>query len=84
MPAPFVRIALLMLVLAAALAAPAAAKPYPETIPLPDGWQPEGIANRGDTFFAARAPPAASIAATCAPARAPSSCPARRAVRRPA
>jgi hypothetical protein len=25
---------------------------YPETVPLPDGWQPEGIANAGDTFFA--------------------------------
>ena len=51
MPAPSVRIALLTLVLAAAVAGPAAAKPYPETIPLPDGWQPEGIAHVGDTFF---------------------------------
>jgi len=50
-PAPSVRIALLTLVLAAALTAPAAARPYPETIPLPDGWQPEGIAHVGDTFF---------------------------------
>lgn len=25
---------------------------YPETIPLPNGWQPEGIATDGDTFFA--------------------------------
>jgi hypothetical protein len=28
---------------AALLAAPAAAAPFPATIPLPDGWQPEGI-----------------------------------------
>jgi sugar lactone lactonase YvrE len=37
-----------------AIAAPvAAAKPYPETIPLPDGWQPEGIATGfGNDFFA--------------------------------
>jgi hypothetical protein len=28
---------------AALLAAPAAATPFPATIPLPDGWQPEGI-----------------------------------------
>jgi hypothetical protein len=50
-PAPSVRKALLTLVLAAAVAGPAAAKPYPETIPLPNGWQPEGIAHAGDTFF---------------------------------
>jgi hypothetical protein len=31
----------------------AAAKPYPETIPLPNGWQPEGIATGfGNDFFA--------------------------------
>jgi sugar lactone lactonase YvrE len=37
-----------------AIAAPAAsAKPYPETIPLPNGWQPEGIATGfGNDFFA--------------------------------
>ena len=37
-----------------ALAAPAAsARPYPETIALPDGWQPEGIATGfGNQFFA--------------------------------
>ena len=52
MTAPLVRIALLALAIATAAAAPAGAKPYPETIPLPDGWQPEGIANHGDTFFA--------------------------------
>ena len=30
----------------------AAHSSYPETIPLPNGWQPEGIATDGDTFFA--------------------------------
>jgi hypothetical protein len=50
--ASVLRISPLALVIAAVLAAPAAAKPYPETIGLPAGWQPEGIANRGDTFFA--------------------------------
>jgi hypothetical protein len=37
-----------------AVAAPAAsARSYPETIPLPDGWQPEGIATGfGNQFFA--------------------------------
>jgi sugar lactone lactonase YvrE len=34
------------------LAAPAsAAEPFPETIPLPDGWQPEGIATGRDNSF---------------------------------
>jgi hypothetical protein len=46
-----VRIPLLAVVAALALAASAAAKPYPETVGLPAGWQPEGIANAGDTFF---------------------------------
>jgi sugar lactone lactonase YvrE len=46
-----VRIPLLAVVLAAVVAAPAAARQYPETIGLPAGWQPEGIANAGDTFF---------------------------------
>ena len=37
---------------AAVLAAPASARPYPETIPLPPGWQPEGIATGfGNQFF---------------------------------
>lgn len=37
-----------------ALQAPALAahRGYPETIPLPNNWQPEGIATDGDTFFA--------------------------------
>ena len=38
---------------------------YPETIPLPNGWQPEGIATGfGNQFFAGAAPPAASSRAT--------------------
>ena len=53
MPASPVRISLLALVLAAVLAAPAAARQYPETIGLPDGWGPEGIAaGFGNQFFA--------------------------------
>ena len=52
MPASPVRISLLALVLAAVVAAPAAARQYPETIPLPNGWQPEGIAaGFGNQFF---------------------------------
>jgi sugar lactone lactonase YvrE len=52
LPASPVRISLLALVLAAVLAAPAAARQYPETIPLPNGWQPEGIAaGFGNQFF---------------------------------
>jgi sugar lactone lactonase YvrE len=53
LPASPVRISLLALVFAAVLAAPAAARQYPETIPLPDGWGPEGIAaGFGNQFFA--------------------------------
>jgi hypothetical protein len=51
LPASSLRIPLLTLAAVALLAAPAAAKPYPETIGLPAGWQPEGIAHKGDTFF---------------------------------
>jgi sugar lactone lactonase YvrE len=44
-----------LLVLAAALAVPAAAAPgdsFPKIITLPDGWRPEGIASgRGTTFY---------------------------------
>ena len=44
---------LLLLVAALAVAAPAAlAKAFPETIPLPNGWLPEGIAVKGNTFYA--------------------------------
>lgn len=46
------------LVLALALVQPAlAAKPFPEVIPLPNGFQPEGIAiGHGTTFFAGSIP----------------------------
>jgi sugar lactone lactonase YvrE len=50
---------LLLLAAVVALAAPAAlAKPaLPETIPLPNGWQPEGIAiGRGTTFYVGSIP----------------------------
>lgn len=45
---------LTMAIVLCALQAPAVAahKSYPETIPLPNGWQPEGIATDGDTFYA--------------------------------
>lgn len=45
---------LLLLVAAAALAAPAAtaSDSFPETIALPNGWLPEGIAIEGTTFYA--------------------------------
>jgi sugar lactone lactonase YvrE len=44
---------LTMTIVLCALQAPAVAAhgSYPETIPLPPGWQPEGIATDGDTFF---------------------------------
>lgn len=47
------RILTMALVLCAASAPAVAAhrSSYPETIPLPNGWQPEGIATDGDTFF---------------------------------
>jgi hypothetical protein len=47
LPAPALRIPLLTVAAALLLAASAAAKPYPETIGLSAGWQPEGIANQG-------------------------------------
>jgi sugar lactone lactonase YvrE len=44
---------LLLLAVGLAVAAPAAlAKPFPETVPLPNGWLPEGIAIKGNTFYA--------------------------------
>jgi len=47
------RILTLTFVLCAIAAPAASAKPYPETIPLPNGWQPEGIATGfGNDFFA--------------------------------
>jgi sugar lactone lactonase YvrE len=45
------RMLTMAVVLCALIAPAAAAHGYPETIPLPDGWQPEGIATDGDTFF---------------------------------
>jgi streptogramin lyase len=47
------RILTITMLLCAALAATANARAYPETIPLPNGWQPEGIATgRHNQFFA--------------------------------
>ena len=47
----------LTLALCAALAPSAAAKPYPDVIPLPDGFQPEGIATgRGHSFYVGSIP----------------------------
>jgi streptogramin lyase len=47
------RMLTITIVLCAVLAAPAAARPYPETIPLPNGWAPEGIATGfGNSFYA--------------------------------
>jgi len=47
------RILTITILLLATLAAAAAARPFPETIPLPDGWQPEGIAiGKGNSFYA--------------------------------
>jgi sugar lactone lactonase YvrE len=44
---------LLLLAAGLAIAAPAAlAKSFPETLPLPNGWLPEGIAIKGNTFYA--------------------------------
>ena len=52
MPARALRIPLIALVIGGALAVPAAARQYPETIPLPNGWAPEGIATGfGNQFF---------------------------------
>jgi sugar lactone lactonase YvrE len=47
------RILTIAILICAALAPAASGQSYPETIRLPDGWQPEGIATgRGNTFFA--------------------------------
>jgi sugar lactone lactonase YvrE len=47
------RILTITILLFAALASAVAAKPFPETIPLPGGWQPEGIATgKGNSFYA--------------------------------
>jgi len=49
-----VRRVLLLLLALAAVAAPAAAAKttFPDVIPLPNGWMPEGIAVHGTTFYA--------------------------------
>ncbi len=47
------RILTITMLLCATLAAPAAARTYPETIRLPNGWQPEGIATgKHNSFYA--------------------------------
>jgi outer membrane protein assembly factor BamB len=48
----------ILLLAVAAVAAPAAlAQAFPKTIPLPNGWQPEGIAiGRGTTFYVGSIP----------------------------
>jgi hypothetical protein len=44
---------MIALLLAVGMTATASARQYPETIPLPNGWQPEGIATGfGNQFFA--------------------------------
>jgi sugar lactone lactonase YvrE len=53
------RLFIALAVLTTALAAPAALAqaPFPDTIPLPNGWQPEGIAvGDGSTFYAGSIP----------------------------
>jgi sugar lactone lactonase YvrE len=56
-PAVMTRILTIALLLCAALAPAAAGRSYPETIPLPDGWQPEGIATgRGNAFYVGSIP----------------------------
>jgi len=49
----WLRIPAIALLLAVGMTAGASARQYPETIPLPNGWQPEGIATGfGNQFFA--------------------------------
>ena len=49
----WLRIPAIAMLLAVGMTATASARQYPETIPLPDGWQPEGIATGfGNQFFA--------------------------------
>ena len=53
MLASSLRIPAIAILIAGALTASASARQYPETIPLPNNWQPEGIAvGFGDQFFA--------------------------------
>ena len=49
----WLRIPAIAMLLAVGMTATASARQYPETIPLPNGWQPEGIATGfGNQFFA--------------------------------
>jgi hypothetical protein len=49
----WLRIPAIAMLLAVGMTASASARQYPETIPLPNGWQPEGIATGfGNQFFA--------------------------------
>ena len=59
-----------VLVALVAATAPAADEPFPETIALPNGWQPEGIARPGERSTSARSRPARSTGSTRRPARA--------------
>jgi sugar lactone lactonase YvrE len=53
----FIRILTVAALLCAALATAAVAKPFPETIPLPNGFQPEGIdVGRGNHFYVGSIP----------------------------
>jgi hypothetical protein len=53
MNASWLRLLMVAAVLAIGMTATASARQYPETIPLPPGWAPEGIATGfGDEFFA--------------------------------
>ncbi|MGH2949160.1 MAG: superoxide dismutase [Solirubrobacteraceae bacterium] len=53
----FVRILTVAALLCAAITSAAVARPFPETIPLPDGFQPEGIdVGRGNAFFVGSIP----------------------------
>lgn len=53
----FIRILTVAALLCAALATAAVAKPFPETIPLPNGFQPEGIdIGRGNHFYVGSIP----------------------------
>jgi hypothetical protein len=51
-----VRILTVAALLCAALTTAAVARSYPETIPLPNGFQPEGIDVRGDDFYVGSIP----------------------------
>ena len=80
----------ILIALAAALAVAvggagaAGTKAWPDTIRLPDGFQPEGIAISGETFYVGSIPTGAVYRGTCAPAAGPCSSRAARAARRSA